>query len=170
MKKILFVLFIVFAANLGCKKMDTGGGLCACSPVQTPPLLLVVKGTNGVDMLNPATNGSFATANIKLYYQNGTTENPIQFDINQPFSVGNSATEKIEFYQLRSSRLLDLLSAENPPNIYLKLGNGTPRQLKATMVSGQKYKVEKLLVDNVEATAETGPVKKIVPNIFYFSL
>lgn len=150
--------------------MDTGGGLCACSPVTTPPLLLIVKGANGVDMLNPATNGSFAASSIKLYYQNGTTENPIQFDINQPFSVGNSATEKIEFYQLRSSRLLDLLSAENPPNIYIKLGNGEPRQLKATMSIDQKYKVTKLLVNNVEATAEMGSFKAVVPNIFYFNL
>jgi len=170
MKKILFVLFVVFVANLGCKKMDTGGGLCACSPVQTPPILLVIKGANGVDMLNPATNGSFASSNIKLYYQNGTTEQQIEFNINQPFAVGNSTTEKVEFYQLRSSYLLDLLSSKNPPNIYIKLGNGTPRQLKATMVSGQKYKVDKLLVNDVEATGETGAVKNIVPNIFYFNL
>ncbi len=170
MKKILFVLFVVFVANLGCKKMDTGGGLCACSPITTPPVLLVVKGTNGADMLNPATNGFFATANIKLYYQNGAREQQIEFSISQPFSIGNSTTEKVEFYQLRSSYLLDLLSSKNPPSIYLKLGNGTPRQLKATMVSGQKYKVDKLLVDDVEATAEAGSIKNIVPNIFYFNL
>lgn len=170
MKKLLFVLFVVFAANLGCKKMDTGDRLCACSPVQTPPILLVVKGANGVDMLNPATNGYFATANIKLYYQNSTTEQQIEFSISPPFPVSNSTTEKIEFYQLRSSYLLDLLSSKNPPNIYLKLGNETPRQLKATMVSGQKYKVDKLLVNDVEATVEAGSIKNILPNIFYINL
>lgn len=170
MKKILFVLFVVFAANLGCKKMDTGGGLCACSPVQIPPILLVVKGANGVDMLNPATNGYFAASNIKLYFQIGSTEQQMSFSIEKPFSAGSSTTEKVEFYQLRSSYLLDVLSSKNPPNVFIKLGNAEPRQLKAVMASGEKYLVAKLLVNNVEATAETGPVKNSVPNIFYFNL
>lgn len=169
MKKILFVLFVVFATNLGCKKMDTGDRLCACSPITTPPLTLVVKGANGVDMLSPGTNGYFAVNNIKLYYQDGSTERQIQFRLNPPFSYGNAANEKFEFYQLHSSDLLNFLSSANPPNVYLKLGSGEPRQIKATM-SDQKYKVAKLVVNNVEATAETGAVKNVLPNIFYFNL
>jgi hypothetical protein len=54
--------------------------------------------------------------------------------------------------------------------VFIKLGNAEPRQLKAVMASGEKYLVAKLLVNNVEATAETGPVKNRVPNIFYFNL
>jgi len=170
MKKFLIVFFVVFAANLGCKKLDEGDRLCGCSPVVEPPITLVIKGTNGIDMLNPATNGYFAVNNIKMYYQSGGTEKQVSFGLSQPFSYGAGSTLKFEYYQLLSTELLTLASSTNPPNLYLKLGNGEPLQLKVTMASGQKYKVEKLLVNNVEAAAAESPLKDMRPNIFYINL
>lgn len=168
MKKFILAFLVVFVANLGCKKLDDGDKPCACSPVSEPPLTLIIKGTNGIDMLNPTTTGYFTAANIKLYYQNAGAEKQIIFRVGQPFIYGNGAAEKFEFYQLQSSELLRLAASANIPEFYLKLGNGTPLLLKVTVQAGTA-KVSALTVNNVAAIAETGDVKKLNPNIFYFT-
>lgn len=169
MKKFVLAFLVVFIANLGCKKLDKGDRLCGCSYDESL-LTLVIKDTNGVDMLNPATNDYFNKGSIKLYYQNAGTEKQINFGIRQPFEYyGNATTEKFEFYQINSSELLRLASIENSPDFYLKLGNATPLLLKVTVEKGTP-KVTKLTVNNVEASLETGDVRKSNPNIFYITL
>jgi len=69
---------------------------------------------------------------------------------------------------LQSSELLRLAASANIPEFYLKLGNGTPLLLKVTVQAGTA-KVSALTVNNVAAIAETGDVKKLNPNIFYFT-
>lgn len=169
MKKFLLALFIVFVANLGCKKLDKGGMPCACSPMAQPPLILVIKATNGDDLLNPATNGHFTADNIKVYHEAGGKEMQMAFRLAKPFSYGNASTEKFEYYQIQSA-LVSMYPETAQPSFYLKLGNGTPLLLKPTMDKDTKYKVAKLLVNDVEATPETGAAKNILPNVFYITL
>lgn len=167
MKKFLAVLAIVFLANLGCKKLDVNDGLCACSPVTEPTVVLVVKNAAGADMLNPATNGYFTNSNIQLYYQeSGGLLKQLNFYVRPSFSYGS---DKFNYYQLHTTDILKNVVANNR-SFYLKLGNNNPLKLDFELKATEKYKVIKLLVNDVEAQAETGAVAAYVPNIFYVNL
>ena len=167
MKKFLLALVIVFLANLGCKKLDkSDGGLCACSPVYEPTLVLVVKNAAGADMLNPATTGHFENNNIQLYYVEGGTQKKLNFYVRIPFSYGN---DKFNYYQLHSSDIIRQ-SATNNKEIYLKLGSNEPMKVSLELATDPKFEIKKLLLGNKEATAEQGSVKSYVQNMFYFNL
>ena len=167
MKKFLAVLAIVFLANLGCKKLDDNDGLCACSPVTEPTVALVVKNAAGADMLNPATQGYFTNANIQLYYQeNGGALKQLNFYVRPSFSYGS---DKFNHYQLHTTEIIKHIAVNNH-SFYLKLGSNNPLKLDFELKTNEKYKVIKLLVDNMEAPAETGTVAAYVPNIFYINL
>lgn len=167
MKKFLAVLTIVFLANLGCKKLDVNDGLCACSPVVEPTIVLVVKNAAGADMLNPATNGYFTNSNIQLYYQeNGGSLKQVTFYVRPSFTYGS---DKFNDYQLHTTEILKHIAANNR-SFYLKLGSNNPLKLDFELQTNEKYKVVKLLVNDVEAQAETGAVATYVPNIFYVNL
>jgi len=167
MKKFIAVLFVVFVANFGCKKMDEGNRLCACSPIQEPTLVLVLKNAENMDVLNPNTNGYFATNNIQLYYQEeGETQKQLNFYIRPSFSYGN---EKFDYYQLYSSEIIRKATTANQ-NFYLKMGNNEPIKLNVEFDGNQKYLVSKLLVNGTEADAEKGGVVNYVRNIFYIKL
>lgn len=166
MKKFLFVVFIVFLANLGCKKLDEGDRLCACSPVTEPTVVLVVKNAAGTDMLNPATAGYFANNNIQLYYLDGSTQKKLNFYVRPSFSYGN---DKFNYYQLHSSEMIRQSLTANK-DLYLKLGSNEPLKLRLELVTDTRYQVAKLLVDGKEATAEKGNVTSYVQNIFYINL
>lgn len=169
MKKFILAFLVVFVANLGCKKLDQGDRLCGCSPAAEPPLILVIKNANGADLLNPATTGHFTADNIKVYHEADGKEKQMTFRVGKPFTYGNASTDKFEYYQLQSS-LVSLHATTAQPSFYVKLGNGTPLLLKPTMDQDAKYKVVKLLVNDVEATPETGSAKNILPNVFYITL
>ncbi|SOD19000.1 hypothetical protein [Pedobacter xixiisoli] len=166
MKKFLAVLVIVFLANLGCKKLDDKQGVCACSPIYEPTVVLVVKNAAGTDMLNPATAGYFANNNIQLYYLEGSTQKKLNFYVRPSFSYGN---EKFNYYQLNSSDIIRQSSTSNK-DIYFKLGEDEPMKLNLELVADKKYQVAKLLVDGKEAVAEKGNVTSYLQNIFYVSL
>jgi len=166
MKKFLFVVFIVFLANLGCKKLDEGDRLCACSPITEPTVVLVVKNGAGADMLNPTTAGYFANNNIQLYYLEGGTQKKLNFYVRPSFSYGN---EKFNYYQLHSSEMIRQSVTANK-DLYLKLGNNEPLKINLELIADKKYQVAKLLVDGKEANAEQGNVTSYVQNIFYINL
>jgi len=167
MKKFLLALFIVFLANLGCKKLDkSDGGVCACSPAYEPTLVLVVKNAAGADMLNPATPGHFENNNIQLYSVEGGIQKKLNFYVRTPFSYGN---DKFNFYQLHSSEIIRQFATNNK-EVYLKLGNNASMKVSLELITDTKFEITKLLIDNKEATAEQGNVKAYVQNLFYLNL
>lgn len=166
MKKFLLVLFVVFLANLGCKKLDKTDGLCACSPTYEPTLVLVIKNAAGADVLNPATTGHFTNSNIQLYYLERSTQKKLNFYVRTPFTYGN---DKFNFYQLHSSDIFKQFATGNK-DTYLKLGDNQPMKVKLEIAADTKYQVVKLLVDDKEAAAEQGAVKSYVQNMFYINL
>jgi hypothetical protein len=163
MKKFLIVIMAIFIANLGCKKINDSDGLCACSPIHYPYLSLVVKNSADQDLLDTKTAGAFAKDKIQLYYKesNGNTKQ-IAFFIHPPFSYG---TDQFKFSQLNSEEIV-ALSNNQVNTFFLKLGDNTPYELKLQF-NTTKNRVEKLMVDNTEAVAETGKVTNYVDgNIF----
>ncbi len=168
MKKFLIVLAMIIAANIGCKKIDIGGdGLCACSPISYPSLSLVIKNSIGADMLNGKTPGSFAVNQIQLYAMesNGTKKN-INFSIRPPFSYG---TDQYIFYQIYSEQIVALATSATS-NFYLKLGDNREYKLNLQVNSASK-RVEKVLIDDVQANIETGAVANYsYSKIFFLEL
>jgi len=154
MKKILIVLMVIFIANLGCKKAGVGGGgLCACSPISTTPLILVIKNTADVDMLNPKTTGYFDKNQIQLYSKDvNNVIKQINFEIRQPFNYSNN--QKIDYYQLTSSEI-PYLAKSIDSIFYLKLGDNKLYELNLKINNNL---VEKLLIDKTEAPKEIQPV------------
>ncbi len=165
MKKFLIALTLIIVANLGCKKEEIGEpGPCACSPMSYPYLSLVVKNAVGEDLLNSKTSGSFSTSQIKLYVveTNGTIKN-INFGVRPPFSYGSN---QFTFHQLYSQQIV-ALSASTSGVFYLKFGDLPPYKLNLK-ISTTAPKVEKLLINDKEATVETGPLQGYADgNIFY---
>jgi hypothetical protein len=158
----------MFAANLGCKKMSNVDGLCACSPIQYPSLALVIKGANQIDLLNPSTNGYFASTDIQLYYQEqGGSLKQLKTYIRPPFGYGNN-NEKFTYYQLYSEEILSDALTKNK-QYYLKLRDNEPIKLTLEFTPNS-YRVAKLLLNEKEAVAEKGEVAKYVPNMFYVEL
>ncbi len=162
MKKLIIAFVILFVVNLSCKK---DGGLCACSPLVSPTLYIVVKNASGSDLLNSLTAGYYVKSEIQLYYKDGAgTSKAIPFMINQPFSYGN-ANDKFAYYQLYSSEIISLTKA-GVNVFYLQLGNTAPYELALEI--DQQMVVNKLLIDKKEAPKETGFVKNFLEgNLFY---
>ena len=155
MKKFSLILLVIFIANLGCKK-NVGGGLCACSPLEQTPSLIVLKGNSGIDLLNPATPGFFDKNQIQLYSKD--VNNNIKYInvyINTPFTFNSD--NKISYYQLASYELISL--AKNIDNsFYLKLGSDKIYQLNLEVKNGV---IVKLLVNNIAAPQEYALLRSI---------
>jgi hypothetical protein len=169
MKKFSIAFTVLFVLIFGCKKIDeaNGGGLCACSPLPTAYLNLVIKNTAGNDLLNTATAGSFAQSQIQLYAKDAIGNiKQINFYIRSPFSYGN---DKFNYNQLMSDEIATLAkSIDN--TFYLKLGNQNPYEINL-QVNSNFRKVEKVLIDKKEAPAETGKVATDYGmNIYYLNL
>lgn len=163
MKKIILAFLVIFVANLGCKKLDDGDKPCACSPVMEPPLTLIIKGANDVDMLNPNSANAFSSNDIKLYYldTNGT-QRQLTFYIKPNFTVDNN---KFDFYQLHSSEIVRLATSLTK-DFYLKLGQNEPFKINIEK-NKDSFKLAKLTVNGVEKLPETGAISKYIPNIYY---
>lgn len=144
MKKILIAFLTLFIINLGCKKIDDGGGLCACSLMPATSLSFIIKNSAGEDLLNAATPGAYTNNQIQLLSKdaNGSIKQ-VSFFIRPSFSYGN---EKFNFNQIFSEEIA-ALAKTTKNSLYLKLGNDEPRLLRMTVGD---YKVEKLLIDNIE--------------------
>lgn len=154
MKKFVIAFAVLFVIIIGCKKLDedNGGGICACSPVQTAYLSLVIKNANGDDLLNTATAGSFAQNQIQFYVKdaNGVIKE-INFSIRAPLTFNN---EKLNYHQFVSQEIATMAkSVEN--KFYLKLGSGEPL-LVNLQVSSNLSKVDKLLIDSKEVPKDNG--------------
>ncbi|WP_426325907.1 hypothetical protein [Pedobacter sp. R-06] len=149
MKKILFVLVLIFITNLGCKKITNGGGLCACSPISYDTSLgLVIKNSADVDLLNPKTTGFLDKTQIQLYSKDASNViKQINFDIRQPFTYTNNL--KMDYYQLVSSDIShQAKSIDN--TFYLKLGD----KLYELNLKVNNQMVEKLLINKTDAPKE----------------
>ncbi|QNR83436.1 hypothetical protein H9N25_15925 [Pedobacter riviphilus] len=149
MKKILFVLVLIFITNLGCKKITNGGGLCACSPINYDTSLgLVIKNSTDADLLNPKTTGFLDKTQIQLYSKDANNViKQINFDIRQPFTYTNNL--KMDYYQLVSSEIgQQAKSIDN--TFYLKLGD----KLYELNLKVNNQAVEKLLIDKNDAPKE----------------
>ncbi|RZJ80773.1 MAG: hypothetical protein EOO47_06470 [Flavobacterium sp.] len=163
MKKTLFVIMLLFIANMGCKKMTDTDRLCACSPISYPSLNLVVKSAAETDLLDSKNAGSFAKEQIQVYYKDANGNNKaIPFHIRPPFSFDK---EEFKFNQLVVPEIFAI--SKNIDKFYLKLGDQTPLELKVQF-SATTGKFEKLLIDGKEATFETGKVANYIHGgIFY---
>ena len=117
MKKFVIALAVLFVIIIGCKKLN-GGDICACSPLETAYLALVVKNAAGDDLLNTTTAGSFAQNQIQLYAKdaNGAIKQ-INFSISPPLTFNN---EKLNYHQLRSPEIAILAKSVNQ-TFYLKV-------------------------------------------------
>lgn len=149
MKKILFVLVLIFITNLGCKKVTNGGGLCACSPITYETSLgLVIKSSTNVDLLNPKTIGFLDKNQIQLYVKDANDViKKINFYIRQPFTYTNDL--KMDYYQLVSSEISrEAKSIDH--TFYLKLGD----KLYELNLKVNNRAVEKLLIDKKDAPKE----------------
>lgn len=162
MKKIIIVCVILFIANVACKKTNIdGGGLCACSPMRSPELNLVIKNNAGDDLLNSQTTGAYSKDKIELFKKDGNGNAiPINFGIRPPFSNGN---EKFNFNFLSASGITYSQTA-NDNIIYLKLGEGKLHEL-ALQVSQEGLK---LSIDKIEAKKDTSNVARYA-YIFYLT-
>ncbi|TBO40950.1 hypothetical protein [Pedobacter kyonggii] len=155
MKKILFVLVLIFITNLGCKKITDGGGVCACSPISYDTSLgLVIKNSTDGDLLNPKTTGFLDKTQIQLYAKDANNIiKKINFDIRQPFTYTNNL--KMDYYQLVSSEISrEAKSIEN--TFYLKLGD----KLYELNLKVNNTVVEKLLIDKVDSPKELPSAKE----------
>ncbi|SFG90020.1 hypothetical protein [Pedobacter insulae] len=165
MKKFLIAFAIIIVAHLGCKKQEIGErGPCACSPLSYPYLSLVIKNAAGEDLLNLKTNNSFTVNHIKLYVldANGQTKN-VDFGIRPPFSYGSN---QFTFHQLHAQNIVALTASTNG-TFYLQLGDRTPYKLNLKL-NTTTSKIEKLLVNEVEAPIENGSLQGYTDgNIFY---
>jgi len=164
MKKFLFVCLIIFVAGVGCKKTNIdGGGLCGCSPIQQPELMLVIKNTAGADLLSDKTTGAYIKNDIQLFKRDANG-NPVQlnFYIRPPFSYGN---EKFAYYTLYSAGINAI--KQSGESIYLKLGNEPAYELKLQF-NATEPKINKLLINNSEAEKGTGEIVKYV-DVFYLT-
>lgn len=164
MKKFIIAFAIVFIASLGCKKiMEKDGGICACSPIESPYLSVVIKNATGDDLLSSTTTGFYAKNQIQLFYKdaNGSSK-PIDFTVRTPFSYGSN---KFNYNQIFSIEIVAL--AKSVDNVfYLKFGNNVPYELN--LLIGQKRAVDKLFVNKQEAQKETGALTNYSSgNIFY---
>ncbi|AYL94952.1 hypothetical protein [Mucilaginibacter celer] len=165
MKKFLLVSCLLFIIGVGCKKENVGGGgLCACSPILSPELNLVVKNGAGTDLLNQQNTGAFTTERISVYRKDATGKIiPISFAVRPPFSYGN---ETFGFHFLTVGNL-DFLQKAPGEAIYLKLGDQEARELRVQF-NTQRYAVDKLLIGGQEAPKDTGTVSKYT-SIFYLT-
>jgi hypothetical protein len=147
MKKFIIAFIVVFVTNLGCKKIIEQP-LCACSPVVSPYLSLVITSANNEDLLDSKTNGALTKDQIQLYYKeaNGTIKQ-IDFGIRQPFSFGS---EQYKYFQLFSQQI-GLLAKSVDDSFYLKLGNDKLYELNLKI---NNNRVEKLFIDKKEAPFE----------------
>lgn len=163
MKKFLFVIMLLFIANMGCKKMTDTDRLCACSPVSYPSLILVVKSASDIDLLDTKNAGSFTKEQIQFYYKDANGGNKaIPFHTRQPFSFDK---EEFKYNQLIISEFFALVKTVD--KFYLKLGDQPALELKVQFNS-TTGKFEKLLVDDKEALLETGTVAKYLNGgLFY---
>ncbi|TKC08336.1 hypothetical protein FA048_14360 [Pedobacter polaris] len=153
MKKFIIAFAIVFIVNLGCKKI-IDQPVCACSPVSTGYLNLVVKNAAGNDLLNSNVTGSFAQNQIQLYAKdaNGNIKQ-INFSIRPPITFN---AEKFNYHQLLSQEIA-ILAKSIDHTFYLKLGNQLPYEINL-QVSSNLNKVEKVLIDKKEAPKDTGKI------------
>jgi len=164
MKKILLICAVLFAASLGCKKNNIGGGgLCACSPVTEPELKLVIKSSTGTDLLNDKIAGAYSKDQIKVFQKSANgTETPVNFSIRPPFSYGE---EKFNFNSLFVG--LNFLRNSTNTKILLKLGDSKTYELSFALNEGM-YDINKLLIDDKEAESDNGTVSKYL-RIFYLT-
>ncbi|MFC3562188.1 hypothetical protein [Pedobacter jamesrossensis] len=162
MKKFIAAFLLIFIVNLGCKKMDIGGGgLCACSLMPQTQLSLIIKNNIGADLLNPVTTGYFDKNKIQLYYKDANNViKQINFDISKPFTYSNDL--KINYYQLNSSEIV--IQSKSIENFYLKLGDGKVYELN---LKTSNYAVEKLSIDKAEAPKEFPSVTTAPFNSIY---
>lgn len=163
MKKFLFVIMLLFIANMGCKKMTDTDRLCACSPVTYPSLALVIKNPADLDLLDTKNAGSFAKDKIQLYYIDASGNNKqLSFHIRPPFSYDN---EQFKFNQIVVPEII--AQSQSFQKFYLKLGDQTPHELKL-QINTASGKFEKLLIDDKEAMPETGKLATYIHGgLFY---
>ena len=163
MKKFLIISTLLFIVSVGCKKENVGGGgLCACSPVRGPEVNLVIKNTNGGDLLNDNTTGSYTKDRIAVYRKDGNGNViPMDFAIRPGFSYGN---EKFNFNTLFLGNLTFL--QKSPADvIYLKLGEKEAGELRLQL-NQEKYEVEKVMIGNEEVVKDSGTVSRYAA-VFY---
>ncbi|RZL48518.1 MAG: hypothetical protein EOP00_09085 [Pedobacter sp.] len=166
MKKFLIAFVVVFIANLGCKKIIEQP-LCACSPVQTAYLNLVIKNAAGNDLLNNAVAGSFKKDDIQLYSKdvNGNITQ-LSFSIQPPLTFNN---EKFNYYQLLSQEIA-ILAKSVDQTFYLKLGN-QPSYTVNLQLTANLGRVEKVWIDKKEANKEIGKLATDLGlSIFYLNI
>lgn len=165
MKKFVLVCIVLFIANIGCKKSNIGGGgLCACSPIVGPQLLLVIKNTVGEDLLNDKTTGAYTKDKIALYRKDVEGKDiPVNFFIKPPFDYGN---EKFSFNQLHADNI-GFVQKTTDKTLYLKLGDSKIYQLNIEL-NQNSYSVEKVFINNKEAEKDKGNVAKVT-TIFYLT-
>jgi len=162
MKKIFFLLAVLFIVNLACKK-NGDGNTCACSPVTEPALTLVIKNAQGEDLLNPATSGALLESQVKLYTKSSNGgEQVSKIYIQKP--VNMSPTEKFDFYQITSYEIVNLAKSGSP--FYLKLGNAEPLLLTLTFNESTR-KVEALVINQQPATKGEGLITSYIGSFFY---
>lgn len=166
MKKFLIMSAILFIVNMSCVKMDPdNGGLCACSPVTVPELYLVVKNSEGQDLLSNKTEGFYLKSEIELFAKDEKKKViPIGFEVKSPFIYGE-ANANFDFSQL-SIPVTAFWEKEASRIIYLKLGDSEPLELKVEFKKG--VGVDKMFVNNIEIEKDKGAVVKYMP-IFYFT-
>lgn len=166
MKKIIIAFVVIFIANLGCKKISDGDGLCGCSPITPPSLHLVIKSAVGTDLLNTENAGAYSPNQIQLFQKdNSGAIKQLRFHIRPGFSFGS---EKFNYYQLYSDEVGILAQIANQ-SFYLKLGDANPRELKVQL-NNTTNRIEKLSIDKKDAPVETGEVSKYAGSIFYLTL
>lgn len=164
MKKFLIVCLIIFVAGVGCKKTNIGGsGLCGCSPIEQPVLMLVVKNAAGVDLLSDKNTGAYTKNDIQLFKKDANG-NPVQinFIISPPFTYYN---DKFGFNTLYSAGINTI--KQSGESIYLKLGNEPAYELKLQF-SATKPLVDKLFINNNEAEKDNGPWASYL-SVFYLT-
>ncbi len=164
MKKLLVVFAIIVSLNLSCETR-----MCGC--FNPPPLTfnLVVKSTNGEDLLNPSIVGNFAKEQIKLYKKEvDGSHSPLKFELNKPIPAGNT---KISYYQLVSPELV--MFDRSNPNVgfytkvaYLQFGNETPYKIDLSYEQ-RTHKLD-LSLDGIDVSKD----EKMLPflnTLFYFT-
>ncbi|RFZ94048.1 hypothetical protein D0C36_00350 [Mucilaginibacter conchicola] len=99
MKKTLLILFVLFVVGVGCKKMNNGGELCACSPMRGPELYLSVKNATGTDLLNESNAGAYTKDQVQLYQKNTAGQTTaLLFAVRPPFTYGDKKFESYSIY------------------------------------------------------------------------
>lgn len=162
MKKFLIALAVVLTGAFACKKVVDNGGLCACSPITGPEMLLVVKSTANADLLNSQTAGAYTKEQIQLYRKDAQgAAIAMPFYLRQPFTYGN---DTFTFNSLYIPLSAFKGSPETP--FYLKLGD---KEYKMTLQLKQdKFGVDKLFIDDKEAEKATGTLATYT-SVFYLT-